>query len=249
MGDFLNGLFGYFRSNNKVDCNDYLRLSAQKLAEVIQHVTENKLTYLTDEKLECISLTCQEIEEKKIPGLFVEAGCALGGSAILIAASKARERKLNIYDVFGMIPTPSVKDTPDVHARYELIRSGQSQGIGGDTYYGYIRDLRTVVERNLNNYGIDLLLDNVNLVEGLLQDTLHLGESVAFAHVDVDWYEPVMTALQRIVPRLSIGGSVIVDDYYDWGGCKKAVDEFLSECSLHFVIDDSARSRKLTRVA
>lgn len=249
MGDFLNSLLGVFRSNSKRGRNDYARLTADRRAKVIQHVKDNKLTYLTTEKLECISSTCQEVEEKQIPGLFIEAGCALGGSAILIAAAKARERKFKIYDVFGMIPAPSGHDTPDVHARYEVIRSGQSQGIDGDTYYGYMSDLRMVVERNLKNYGIDLPSNNISLIEGLLQDTMHFGEPVAFAHVDVDWYEPVMTALERIAPRLSIGGSVIVDDYYDWGGCKRAVDEFLAKCNLHLLIDDSARSRKLTRVA
>ena len=72
-------------------------------------------------------------------------------------------------------------------------------------------------------------------------------EPVAIAHVDVDWYHPVMTSLRRIVPRLVAGGSVIIDDYHDWGGCRKATDEFLGGCREHVTVHDAAGSLKITR--
>jgi asparagine synthase (glutamine-hydrolysing) len=52
-------------------------------------------------------------------------------------------------------------------------------------------------------------------------------DTIAFAHIDCDWYEPVRLCLERIYPILSIQGYLVLDDYYDYGGCKKAVDEFL----------------------
>jgi asparagine synthase (glutamine-hydrolysing) len=53
-----------------------------------------------------------------------------------------------------------------------------------------------------------------------------IEQPVAFAHIDVDWYEPVLTSLKRIFPHLVVGGSIILDDYHDWGGCRKATENF-----------------------
>lgn len=218
------------------------------LKSIIAKVREKKLTYLTERKLESIASTCLEIEQNQVPGDFIEAGCALGGSSIVIAHAKATGRKLFIYDVFGMIPPPTDMDTPDVHARYDVIKSGESNGIGGDRYYGYEENLQDLVTGNLESFGVDLDQRNVFLVKGLLQKTLDVRSPIAFAHIDVDWYEPVYTCLERIVPHLSVGGSVIIDDYYDWGGCRKAVDEYLEGLPNELAIDDAARSLRLTKV-
>ena len=61
---------------------------------------------------------------------------------------------------------------------------------------------------------------------------------VAFAHIDVDWYEPVKVSLERIFPYLSAGGCIVLDDYHDWGGCKKATDEFLATVPGQFILSD-----------
>ncbi len=188
------------------------------------------------------------IEEANLAGIFLEAGCALGGSAILIASVKDSERPFFVYDVFEMIPPPSADDTQDVHDRYRTIVEGKSTGIGGDTYYGYQENLYGVVQSNLKDFGIDCEEQSVALVKGLVQDTMIIDQPVAFAHVDVDWYEPVMTCLKRVFPNLVVGGSIILDDYHDWGGCRKAADEYFREVAGQFVLDDAAGSMKITRV-
>jgi asparagine synthase (glutamine-hydrolysing) len=108
--------------------------------------------------------------------------------------------------------------------------------------------LYDVVHSNLKSFGIDCEEQCVSLIKGLVQDTMTINEPVAFAHIDVDWYEPVKTCLQRICPNLVVGGSVILDDYYDWGGCRKATDEYLQGRAGEFAADDAASSMKLTRV-
>jgi asparagine synthase (glutamine-hydrolysing) len=49
------------------------------------------------------------------------------------------------------------------------------------------------------------------------------------AHIDCDWYDPVSYCLRSIAPKISVGGIVLIDDFYDYGGCRTAVDEFLAE--------------------
>jgi len=58
----------------------------------------------------------------------------------------------------------------------------------------------------------------------------NLPKEVCFAYVDFDFYEPIKTALMFLSSRLTIGGSVVVDDYGFFStGAKTAVDEFLSK--------------------
>ncbi len=215
---------------------------------LVERIRGDRLTYLSDKKLGSLVQTARGIDDAGLPGLFIEAGCALGGSAILIASLKQPQRPFHIHDVFGMIPPPTQEDTPDVHERYRTIVQGKSVGIDGDPYYGYRDDLYELVQANFERYGIDLAAHSIQLVKGLVQETLHPDGPVALAHVDVDWYEPVMTCLQRIYPQLVPGGSIILDDYHDWGGCRKATDEFLRSVMGTFTINDTAGSLKVTKV-
>jgi asparagine synthase (glutamine-hydrolysing) len=64
---------------------------------------------------------------------------------------------------------------------------------------------------------------------------------VAFAHIDCDWYDSVKTSLERITPNLSSGGILVIDDYYAYSGCKKAVDEFLEKNPDLFIIQYKSR--------
>jgi hypothetical protein len=185
---------------------------------------------------------------RNVPGIFIEAGCALGGSAILLGSLKSDARPFRVYDVFGMIPPPEQEDPPEVHERYRVIVEGKSDGLGGDKYYGYEENLYEIVKSNLSAFNIDCEAKGVELIKGLLQDTMVVDQPVALAHVDVDWYDPVLTCLERIFPKLALGGSIILDDYNDWGGCRKATDHFLRGVTGQFSLDDSAGSMKITRV-
>jgi hypothetical protein len=158
----------------------------------------------------------------------IECGCALGGSAILLAAAKAPPRPLFVYDVFGLIPPPSDRDGADVHDRYETIVSGQSVGIGENPYYGYEEKLRAKVEASFERYGQAIADHAVRLVEGLYEDTLHVDGPVSLAHLDCDWYDSVMVCLDRIVPHLSRRGTLVIDDYHSWSGSRRAVDDFFA---------------------
>lgn len=56
--------------------------------ELIYRIRSEKLTYLSDQKPFRFLDTCRSIENANLPGIFIEAGCALGGSAILISKTK-----------------------------------------------------------------------------------------------------------------------------------------------------------------
>ena len=196
--------------------------------QVIAGVREESLTYLSPENLGALASVTAEADRASRPGLIIEAGTALGGSAIVMAAAKSPERPMKVYDVFGMIPEPSEADGPDVHKRYERIKGGEAKGVGGETYYGYRDDLINEVTESFSRHGVPIAENNVELVKGLFQDTIHLDEPVAFAHLDGDWYESTMVCLERIAPLLAPGGRIVLDDYHAWSGCRTAVDEYFS---------------------
>lgn len=208
---------------------------------MVWRVRQLRLSYLGLRALAELSQAVWQVERAGVPGSLIEAGCALGGSAITIAAAKQPQRPFSVYDTFELIPPPSEKDGADVHQRYEKIQSGAVQGIRGDTYYGYLGDLRERVRENFRAVGIDMERQRVSLVPGLFEDTLQPAGAVALAHLDCDWYDSVMTCLQRIVPCLPIGGILVVDDYQDWSGCRQAVDEYFADKQDQFVFTHQAR--------
>lgn len=214
----------------------------KKISKMINRVREQKLTYLSEKKIQALVDIALQAERNGIPGIMIEAGCALGGSSIVIATAKDVDRPLVIHDVFGMIPPPTERDGSDVHERYQTIACGDSKGIGGDEYYGYLPDLYERVKHNFESNGLNLHRNNISLVKGLVQDTLHPDSAICLAHIDVDWYEPVMTCLERIEPYMSVGGAFVLDDYQDWSGCHQATDDFFEGKHERFEFDSTPGS-------
>ena len=199
-----------------------------EVEETIARVRAEQLTYLKPDGLRALAAGVRDAETSGLPGLVIEAGTALGGSAIVMAAAKAPERPMKVYDVFGMIPPPTAQDGEDVHARYEQIAGGQAKGVGGATYYGYRDDLYEAVTASFARLGVPVDEHNVELIKGLFEDTISLDGPVAFAHLDGDWYESTMTCLTRIAPLLVPGGRIVLDDYGKWSGCRADVDEYFA---------------------
>jgi O-methyltransferase len=203
------------------------------LPPLAKRVKADKLTYLPDQKLLSLHREMERIRSSKIPGDFVEFGVALGGSAILMARECADDRSFHGFDVFGMIPPPGhEKDDEKSKARYEEIKSGRSVGLGGDTYYGYRDNLYDEVRASFTRYGLSVDQKRVHLHKGLFTETWpHAAPKIArvsLAHIDCDWYEPVKFCLEAVAPLMSPHGTIILDDYNDYGGCRIATDEFLT---------------------
>lgn len=207
-------------------------LEARRLEDATRAVRDEGLTYLTVEKLLRLERLIERIKAEKVPGDFVEFGVALGGTAIVLARHAAGERSFHGFDVFGMIPPPtSEKDDAASRQRYEVIRSGKSEGINGNTYYGYRSDLLGDVKSSFQRHGLVVDGDRIALHKGLFEETLPLVpiRTIALAHVDCDWYDPVSYCLRSIAPRMSEGGAILLDDYNDYGGARAAVDDFCRE--------------------
>jgi predicted O-methyltransferase YrrM len=217
-----------------------LLLHNRRSFQILWSVHRDRLTYLGPSALADLGESVNQLERENRNGIFIEAGCALGGSALVIAAAKKQSRTFRIYDTFGMIPPPSTSDGADAQNRYEIISSGNSPGIGGaqDVYYGYQDNLLERVRQNFFRYGLAPERHRIEMIQGLYEMTLHVNEPVALAHIDCDWYDSVMTCLERIEPHLVQGGVLVIDDYLDWSGCRAAVDRYFTgrEAEFEFVM-------------
>lgn len=205
------------------------RLQTRSISRLARRLLEAHLTYLAVEKLERMEKAIAET--RGLRGDVIEFGVALGGSAILLAHGAGPDRRFIGFDVFAMIPEPSSdKDDEKSKQRYETIRSGQSRGIAGERYYGYLDDLYERVRASFAAFGMPVDDDRVRLIKGLFEETWPTAGvgPIALAHLDCDWYDPVRFCLSACADRMLPGGQIIIDDYHAYGGCRTAVDEFLA---------------------
>jgi len=197
-----------------------------RLLGLVDAVRSEELTFLTRDQVVSLVQCVLECERAGREGLVIEAGTARGGAAIAMAAAKATSRPMRVYDVFGLIPSPTEADGDEAARRYADITEGRGKGRPGETYYGYRDDLYGEVAESFGRHGVATADNRVELVQGLFQDTLVVDEPVALAHVDGDWYESTLVCLERIAPHLVPGGRIVIDDYHTWAGCRRAVDEY-----------------------
>ena len=70
-----------------------------------------------------------------------------------------------------------------------------------------------------------------HLMAGWFNETLkHFKppEPIAALRLDGDWYDSTMESLTSLFPYVMPSGLILVDDYYDWDGCARAVHDYLS---------------------
>ena len=68
---------------------------------------------------------------------------------------------------------------------------------------------------------------------------------VAVLRLDGDWYKSTMQCLDTFWDRVMPGGLVLIDDYYAWEGCTKAVHAFLAKRKAR----EAIRQSRLGKVA
>lgn len=201
---------------------------AMNVPETIAYLRSNALTYCGRAgKLEVVHEAAKRVEDAKVPGIMLEAGVAMGGSAIVIAKTKAPGRELRLFDVFEMLPPPAANDDAKSHEVYKNFLAGNVSGAVDRNYVEHATDLLTFTRENMKRTGVDPEGLNIRFVKGLYEDTLHVDEPIAFAHIDCDWYDSVKVCIDRLADHVSVGGIMLFDDYNSFQGCRKAVDEWL----------------------
>jgi len=174
----------------------------------------------------------KHIENKNIEGDFVECGVWKGGNIVIFNHFNERynlKKKIYAYDTFSGMSEPTAldKNFQNIEAKKEWDKNKKSQNINlSFNCYSSLEEVKENVKKNsLNNS-----LENLNFIEGKVEETLKLKENlpdkISILRLDTDWYESTKTELEILFPKLSINGILIIDDYGNWKGARKAVDEY-----------------------
>jgi O-methyltransferase len=147
----------------------------------------------------------------KIDGEFCEFGVYKGGSAyffLQLLKKYDSTKKLNLFDTFeGMIETDDKKDW---HKK-------------GDFSDISLKKVESFLEHS----------NRCKFHAGQIPSTFQNAEftKIAFAHIDLDLYQPILDTIQFVYPRLSAGGFIVFDDYgfATCPGARQAVDEYFKE--------------------
>ncbi len=92
-----------------------------EMFRVIESVSSQKLTSIDKSALCELAQTAMDIEFDGLDGDFVQAGCGMGGAAIVMAHAKRRNRPLTVHDPFLGSPDAETK------ARRELSAHGADE--------------------------------------------------------------------------------------------------------------------------
>lgn len=166
--------------------------------------------------------------DKGLSADYIECGCWKGQSTYMIAKILRERGFSNSFHVFDSFEGLSDKQLEDVKGN----ESQSQEDIQKE------REYFSATEEEFNNAVRDFAF--ITTYKGWIPDRFSevQDRKFAFAHIDVDLYQPTRDCLEFIFPRLLLGGAIVVDDYgySQFPGAKQAVDEFLAvnDCQLFY---------------
>jgi O-methyltransferase len=153
-------------------------------------------------------------------GEVVECGVWRGGMSRALADVLGPERKYHLFDSFEGLP--DAQEEVDGQAAIAWQRDTSSpdfhDNCSADEKYA-----RRLFE------GSDF---DVEFHRGWFDDTIPKYQPerpITVLRLDGDWYDSTMTCLRGLVPHLAPKALVLVDDYYHWDGCARALHDYLAE--------------------
>ncbi len=174
-------------------------------------------------RLDNIQFCIEDIIQNNVSGDFIETGVWRGGAVIfmrgMLRARGITDRTVWAADSFSGLPSPDLDKYP------------QDAGDPHHLWNDFLGVSLETVQRNFRRYG--LLDEQVQFLKGWFKDTLPTApvKQLALLRLDGDMYESTMDALVHLYPKLSVGGYVIVDDYF-LKGCSQAIHDYRAKHNI-----------------
>jgi O-methyltransferase len=155
-----------------------------------------------------------------VRGAVVECGTWRGGMIAGIAAVLGNSRDYHLFDSFeGLPPAREI----DGAAALQWQANADAP-----TYY----DNCTASEEDARAAMQTVGATRAHFHKGWFQDTLPRAtfpDGIAILRLDADWYDSTIVVLDHLFDSVAPGGLILIDDYYTWDGCSRAVHDFLSK--------------------
>jgi O-methyltransferase len=178
-----------------------------------------------------------ELIQRDIKGVFVECGVWRGGCSLAMLLAQRYQwgrvqRPVYMLDGFEGLPPVTPRDGP-LAAQW---KNGSDPANYFDNCKASLEELKASVE------AMGFGSEDCTIVPGWFKDTVPLiaeelkSRNIALLRLDGDWYDSTLVCLEHFAPLVSEGGVVVLDDYYAWDGCTRAVHDYLSRYDLPYRI-------------
>lgn len=171
-----------------------------------------------------IALIWRELEQvltAKVPGAVVEFGCYVGTTSLFIQRQlnelDERLRSFHVYDSFEGLPQKTTSDASAAGADFQAGKLAVSKK-------EFLRQFHAAKLRvPVMHKGWFNTLTNADV-----------PEPIAFAFLDGDFYTSILDSLRLVWPKMSRGGTVLIDDYQrpELPGVERAVREFFADKAI-----------------
>jgi len=207
--------------------NEEGKLMVKKIDEILPY------TLVGISGLEITYKLAKIMNQKKIKGSFVELGVARGGCAALLAgvafdSKSSIDRNMWLFDSFEGLPEPTQND----YRGEKNSKTGYHvTPLPKGACLGTLTEIQSLFSKTFN-----FPTHKVFFVKGWFNETLPIRAKdpgdIAILRIDGDWYESTKCCLEFLYDQVVPHGAVIIDDYENCFGCKKATDEFINDHNL-----------------
>lgn len=159
-------------------------------------------------------------EYKNIEGSIVECGVWRGGAIAGMAKVMNQKRTIYLFDSFEGLP-----------------KAKQIDGEAALNWQKNIKDIsyhdncKAEIEWAQNAMKVVGKFEESKFIKGWFEDTIPNNniKEIAILRLDGDWYDSTMVCLDHLFEKVKTGGLIIIDDYYAWDGCSRALHDYLSK--------------------
>ncbi len=166
------------------------------------------------EDIRIILENLEHVLDANVPGDIVEFGCYIGTTSLFIRrllGVRRENRGFHVYDSFEGLPKKSREDNSPAGAGFQA---------------GALHASKKQFIREFQKANLTLPVIHKSWFSEL--SAHDVPEQIAFAFLDGDFYQSIKDSLKLVLPRMSKGSVMIVDDYAREAlpGVAKAIAEF-----------------------
>ena len=227
---------------NKIDYSNLTVEIDDRSREYVK--SAGKFSLKSEVEMWTIICCLRNLLNQNVDGDIVETGVWKGGTLILL---KKILDEFNIKkNIFGFDTFEDGFDEPsefDKKIKYNNINNKNLFVKNFDYKNFETCSLEDALNNIKNNCSIK---DDIFLIKGKVQKTLENKNlnKIAFLLLDTDYYDSTKFTLDKLYDKVVYNGIIYIDDYGNWNGARKAVDEFfLGRKIKPFLIRTSFSSR------
>ena len=171
----------------------------------------------------------KKVYKNKVQGDIVECGTEKGICLVffqkLIEKYNLKNHKIYGFDTFQGMAAPTAEDITrndeSMSERYDKLKIDETSS---NWCYAGINEVKK------NYFQNTIPNENLILIKGKVEDTLlyinNIPEKISILKLDTCLYEGTKIELEKLFPNVQKGGAIIIDNYFNFKGVKKATDEY-----------------------